>query len=103
MSFWSLKLPKAIGFRLVSLVVLSCALTVSLKAQLKAEDAPAPQDNSTQTRASSSGSLKLGTGDLVEMTVYNVPELTTKTRISSNGDMYCPLVGYMHVAGLSAE
>jgi polysaccharide export outer membrane protein len=37
------------------------------------------------------------------MTVYNVPELTTKTRISSNGDMYCPLVGYLHVAGLSNE
>lgn len=103
MSFWSLKFPKAIGFQLFSLVVLSCALTVSLKAQVKSEDAPAPQDNSAQARAASSGSLKLGTGDLVEMTVYNVPELTTKTRISSNGDMYCPLVGYMHVAGLSAE
>ncbi len=103
MSFWSLKLPKAIGFQLFSLVVLSCTLTVSLKAQVKAEDAQAPQDNSAQTTVASSGSLKLGPGDLVEMTVYNVPELTTKTRISSNGDMYCPLVGYMHVAGFSTE
>ena len=48
-------------------------------------------------------SLQLGAGDLVEMTVYNVPELTTKTRISSQGDMYCPLIGYMHVAGLTTE
>jgi len=37
------------------------------------------------------------------MTVYNVPELSTKTRISSHGDMYVPLVGYEHVAGMSTE
>jgi polysaccharide biosynthesis/export protein len=48
-------------------------------------------------------SLQLGVGDLVEMSVYGVPELATKTRISSNGDMYCPLIGYTHVAGLTAE
>ena len=48
-------------------------------------------------------SLQLGVGDLVEMSVYGVPELATKTRIASNGDMYCPLIGYTHVAGLTAE
>jgi polysaccharide export outer membrane protein len=48
-------------------------------------------------------SLQLGVGDLLEMSVYGVPELATKTRISSNGDMYCPLIGYTHVAGLTAE
>ena len=47
--------------------------------------------------------LTLGVGDLIEMTVYNVPDLSTKTRISSKGDMYCPLVGYMHVAGMTSE
>jgi polysaccharide biosynthesis/export protein len=48
-------------------------------------------------------SLELGVGDLLDMSVYGVPELATKTRISSNGDMYCPLIGYTHVAGLTAE
>jgi len=37
------------------------------------------------------------------MSVYNVPELATKTRVSSNGDIYCALVGYMHVGGMTAE
>ncbi len=100
MSFPSPKSPGSIGFQLFSFVVLSCALTVGLRAQDAAAAAP---QNGAETRVASSGSLKLALGDLVEMTVYNVPELTTKTRISSNGDMYCPLVGYMHVAGLSAE
>jgi polysaccharide biosynthesis/export protein len=48
-------------------------------------------------------SLKLGVGDLVEMTVYDVPELTIKTRISSSGDIYSALIGPTHVAGLTAE
>lgn len=47
--------------------------------------------------------LQLGVGDLVELTVYDVPELTTKTRISSTGDVYCALIGPTHVAGLTIE
>jgi polysaccharide export outer membrane protein len=47
--------------------------------------------------------LRLGTGDLLEMGVYNVPELATKARVSSNGDVYLPLIDYVHVAGLSTE
>jgi polysaccharide biosynthesis/export protein len=48
-------------------------------------------------------SLLIGAGDLVEMTVYNVPELTTKTRVGSDGDGYFPLIGYVHVAGFTTE
>jgi polysaccharide export outer membrane protein len=48
-------------------------------------------------------SLQLGVGDLVELTVYDVPDLTTKTRIASTGDIYCPLIGPTHVAGLTTE
>ncbi|MGD1098704.1 MAG: polysaccharide biosynthesis/export family protein [Bryobacteraceae bacterium] len=47
--------------------------------------------------------MQLGVGDLIEMTVYDVPELTTKTRISSHGDIYCALIGPTHVAGLTTE
>ncbi len=48
-------------------------------------------------------SLQLGVGDLVELTVYDVPDLTTKTRISSTGEIYCPLIGPTRVAGLTTE
>lgn len=37
------------------------------------------------------------------MTVYDVPELTSKTRISSTGDIYCALIGPTRVAGLTTE
>jgi polysaccharide export outer membrane protein len=47
--------------------------------------------------------LRLEAGDLVEVGVYNVPELTTKARVSSRGEIYLPLIDYVHVAGLTAE
>jgi polysaccharide export outer membrane protein len=47
--------------------------------------------------------LRLGAGDLVEVGVYNVPELTTKARVSSTGEIYLPLIDYVHVSGLTAE
>jgi polysaccharide biosynthesis/export protein len=51
----------------------------------------------------SNSPLRLEAGDLVEVGVYNVPELTTKARVSSKGEIYLPLIDYVHVAGLSAE
>jgi len=47
--------------------------------------------------------LKLGAGDLIEVSVYNVPELTTKARVGNSGDIYLPLIDYVHIAGLTAE
>lgn len=47
--------------------------------------------------------VKLGPGDLIEVSVYNVPELATKARISNSGDVYLPLVDYVHVEGLTQE
>ena len=54
-------------------------------------------------RNASTGQIRLGPGDLVEISVYNIPELTTKARVSSNGDVYLPLIDYVHVADLTQE
>jgi polysaccharide export outer membrane protein len=48
-------------------------------------------------------SPRLGIGDLLQVDVYNVPELTTKSRLGTNGDVYLPLVDYVHLAGLTVE
>jgi polysaccharide export outer membrane protein len=47
--------------------------------------------------------LKLGAGDLVEVSVYGVPELSTKARVSAAGDLYLPLIDYVHVGDLTQE
>lgn len=52
---------------------------------------------------SDSALVKLGPGDLMEFAVYNVPELATKARVSNSGDIYLPLINYVHVGGLTQE
>ncbi len=47
--------------------------------------------------------LRLGVGDLINVNVYNVPELATKARVGEGGDVYLPLIDYVHVAGLSND
>ena len=59
-------------------------------------------DHKTGEAASGVG-LRLGNGDLVEVGVYNVPELSSRVRIDSNGNLYLPLIDYVHVAGLTLD
>jgi polysaccharide biosynthesis/export protein len=63
---------------------------------------PAKTDDKGNHDAPDSTS-RLGPGDLIEVSVYNVPELTTKARISRAGDVYLPLIDYVHVEGMTAE
>lgn len=47
--------------------------------------------------------VRLGAGDLIQVSVYNVPELDTKLRVSTTGEIYLPLIDYVHVAGLTLD
>jgi len=76
--------------------VSQAATSVSGAVQEKAPDTA--KDASDQ-----SALLKLGQGDLIEVSVYNVPELSTKARVSTSGDIYLPLIDYVHVEGLTQE
>ena len=64
---------------------------------------PASPISRARAGSSSNSALRLGTGDLLEVSVYNIPELSTKTRVSSAGDIYLPLVDYVHIAGLTID
>jgi polysaccharide export outer membrane protein len=70
-------------------------------ASAKTSESVAQPDASAEVAIDSS--LRLGAGDLLQFNVYNVPELSTRTRISSNGDAYLPLIDYVHVGGLTVE
>jgi len=45
----------------------------------------------------------IGNGDLIEMSIFDTPELSGKLRVSNSGEVVLPLVGGLHVAGLKAE
>jgi polysaccharide export outer membrane protein len=61
--------------------------------------APAEKGASETT----SPALVLGPGDELEVTVYGAPDLSTHARVSADGNISMPLVGYIHVAGLSSS
>lgn len=48
-------------------------------------------------------SYQLGALDIVEVSVANFPELTTKTRIGDDGGITLPLVGKVGIAGLTQD
>jgi polysaccharide biosynthesis/export protein len=59
--------------------------------------------NSLAMAGMTSPLLKLGPGDLIEVSVYNVPELSTKARIGSSGEVYLPLIDYVHIGNLTVN
>jgi polysaccharide biosynthesis/export protein len=64
---------------------------------------PAKTPDTAKDSSDQSGMVKLGPADLIEVNVYNVPELTSKVRVSNSGDVYLPLIDYVHVDGLTQE
>ncbi len=42
-------------------------------------------------------------GDVLEISVYGVPDLTQRARVNTDGDVNLPLVNYVHVGGLHLE
>ena len=63
-----------------------------------------PAGNSSELKnpqPAESSALVLGPGDEIEIAVYGAPDLSGHTRVSSNGSISMPLVGYVRVAGLT--
>jgi polysaccharide biosynthesis/export protein len=61
------------------------------------------KSSETAPNAGSASAIRLGAGDLLDVSVYGVPDLATKTRVANSGDVYLPLVDYVHVAGLTLD
>jgi polysaccharide export outer membrane protein len=82
----------------------SAALTLSV---LLGSSTLAQQDKAqfmvNQTAGFSSGAVTpIGDGDLLEMDVFQTPELSGKLRVSDKGNVLVPLIGELHVEGLTA-
>jgi polysaccharide export outer membrane protein len=95
------------GFRLRTLQMLLFSL-LSLSLHAQTATAPLAQQPADGRKTASpslpmSSSTKLGPGDLIEVSVFGVPDLSTKVRIGNSGDVYLPLVDYVHIADLTAD
>jgi polysaccharide export outer membrane protein len=47
--------------------------------------------------------IHVGAGDLIEVKIFNAPEMTQRVRVDDIGDATLSLIGEVHLAGLTAE
>lgn len=83
---------KRIAYRVIAaILVLSAAGMVNAQGTPVAESQP------------SAPPLAIGSGDLIDIGVFDSPELSARLRVDQNGDVQPPLLGTVHVQGLTAE
>jgi polysaccharide export outer membrane protein len=61
-----------------------------------------PTDKQATVNPQLTAKLVIGPGDLLTVTVFNVPELLQTVRVSETGDAVLSLIGNMHLAGKTA-
>ena len=87
----------SLGRRFLAAAVLAMALPLSVFAQLL--DQP-------QTPVSTSNiahRLQISAGDLLEVGVFDTPELSGKLRVNEGGEIALPVAGPLQVEGMTAE
>jgi len=82
------------------LAILSFALACSCVAQETV--APDASHAGPGTRAVDSERIRIGPGDLLDLSVFDVPELTQVVRVSDAGDATLVLLGSLRLDGLTA-
>ena len=106
--------PAVLGFLLVALAQdSSSSQNLGQQEDLRTSKTPqkkswypvqplAAAEKASRTETNSSA-LVLGPGDELEVTVYGAPDLSGHTRVSADGNISIPLIGYVRVAGLSSS
>ena len=62
-----------------------------------------PPPSPANQQMSTPPGLQVSSGDLLDVSVYGVPDLTQRVRVSNAGDAYFPLLGSVHLEGLTIE
>jgi polysaccharide biosynthesis/export protein len=64
---------------------------------------PAGDSNAPMVNATTAHPLQISTGDLLDVSVFDTPELSGKLRVDEHGNIALPLAGDLAVSGLTAE
>lgn len=98
-------MKKSVYSRATAFAVFALFLAGAVSAQQPPEQAAAASDPAPrpQPAAVEPAALRIGNGDLVEIAVFGVPELSSAARVSNSGEISLPLVGVVPIAGLTPE
>ena len=88
--------------RLLSVMLAGAALAVScLSASAAPQAATAPA--AVPAPLATSSEYRLGSGDVVRITVFQNPDMTLETRVSESGTLSFPLLGTVRLGGLTVS
>ena len=87
----------------IALILVGCALAQGRPQMSMSTSIPPTTLGGVGVGFGSGAAGPIGAGDLVEMSVFDTPELSGKLRVSNTGDVILPLVGTLHLQGLKAE
>lgn len=91
--------------RTLSLLSLFALLTIpSYRVSAQSQPADAANQSSVNSApAAGISRLHIGPGDLINVTVFDVPELMQTLRVSDTGDVTLQLIGSLHLSGLTTD
>jgi polysaccharide biosynthesis/export protein len=85
---------------LVGLALPAAAMAADNEAAVPAAAATASADAAL---AAAIGDYRIGPSDLLEISVFQVPELSRTVRVNSLGALSLPLIGQIHAGGLTGQ
>lgn len=65
--------------------------------------ASAPAQNTPEQPSSEAPKIAIGAGDLLNVEVFDTPELSASVRVNQNGEANLPVLGIIEVAGLNSN
>lgn len=87
----------------MSKTVRASALVFVLLFSVRALLSQSPASSPARETVDDDTTMQLGPGDVIEFSVYGVPELSTKTRVGPGGLLSLPLLNEVRVDGLTAN
>jgi polysaccharide export outer membrane protein len=84
---------------------LACVLMLGMLslAECFAASAQQPAGATASSPQAVAPPLLIGPGDLISLAIFDSPDLSGRFRVDEKGDIYAPLLGRVHVQGLTAE
>lgn len=82
-----------------SIAQTSASSTSPAQEQEKEKSAPSSQGAQGAMTQEPGPLYRISPGDTLDITVFGAPDLSQKVRVTSKGEIYLPLVNYVHVGG----
>ena len=100
-----MKIERLVG-PVPSTLILLCALAMFARPAATQQPAQEQSGAAAQGQASADEQprvIKIGSGDLLQVSIFGMPDLASTVRVSASGNVYLPLIGNVDVAGLTPE